>query len=227
MTTSPTPSITYDQLAQQADTFDLLLFHGTSQMSQGIEAATGGQYSHAAMIFRPDPSSPPLIWQTSIDNITQDMEGAGGFHPGSQLNQLDHALSVIYRGYVDIPYYRQYQGPRTASQRAGAAAFIKAHDDVPFGTIFQLMANYLCARLLDNQAVVPSNEVFCAELVAMTFHAAGLLGDQHPPSWYSPNSWGEKTYEVNLAVGSFGPDTAIDTATIPTPMEPLQPPVAS
>ena len=216
------PPISYQDVLAQADTFDVLLFQGTSQMSQGIEFFTAGAYSHAAMVFRPSPDQPPLIWQTSIEAIVDDvLDKDRPMHAGSQLNAMDSAMSVILRGYADFPYYRRYVGPRTPEQRNAAAEFVAQHDAIPFGTLEDLVKNWIAARL--GRITVPK-EVFCAELVAMTFNAAGLLGDEHPPTWYSPSSWSQEKSDVSLTVGHFDVEQLIDLATIPATMEPLQPP---
>ncbi len=174
------------------------------------------------MVLRASPNDPPLIWQTSIDPIVaDDLDPAQPMHAGAQLNDMDSAMSVILRGYADLPFYRRYEGPRTQQQRDAAAAFVKTHDGIPFGSVKDLVENWIAARI--GRVTVPK-EVFCAELVAMTFQAAGLLGDEHPPTWYSPSSWSQEKSDVPLSVGHFDVEQPIDPDTIPATMEPLQPP---
>jgi hypothetical protein len=62
----PTP---WNDLVDEMQTGDLILFSGTSSESEWIKLFTLGMFSHSAMIYRPDPSQPPLMWQEAPEAI--------------------------------------------------------------------------------------------------------------------------------------------------------------
>ena len=62
-------AIAYDDLVPRLRTGDVVVFHGVSLASRVIERVTGSRYSHAAMVYRPDPNEPPMLWETGPDPI--------------------------------------------------------------------------------------------------------------------------------------------------------------
>jgi hypothetical protein len=65
---------------------------------------------------------------------------------------------------------------------------INAYEERSFGTVLQMALNYAIGHLYDQ--ATDQTSIFCAELVAITYQALGLLNTSHPPNWYSPNSFG-------------------------------------
>ena len=65
---------------------------------------------------------------------------------------------------------------------------INSYEERPFGSVLQMALNYAIGHLY-NQGT-DQTSIFCAELVAITYQALGLLDTSHPPNWYSPNSFG-------------------------------------
>lgn len=208
------PPISWADFIAAADTFDVLLFEGSSTISEEIEAGTFGPYSHSAMVVRKSPSDPPLLWQTGPDKIVVDVL-TNSEHPGAQLNPMALALQFLNDGQ-DTPFYRRYSGPVTQEMRDRVWAFATKMDGTPFGTIDELIANWVAARVTHGEGVVHKDQIFCAALVAMTFQDAGLLAPTPIPYWYCPSSWGNENYEVDLLQGSFLVEQAIDMATVPT-----------
>jgi len=66
------PTVKYDDIEPKLATGDILIFHGASGISLQIEQTTQSQFSHAAMVIRPDPSKPPFVWQTGPGPIVVD-----------------------------------------------------------------------------------------------------------------------------------------------------------
>ena len=219
------PPIQWGDLFAQADTGDVIIFSGDSEISRYIEEGTGGDYSHSGMIVRPTPGGELLFWQTGPDPVVYDVKEKD-FHGGAQIGNLNSVLSVLIGG-GDVPFYRKLNFTRTPEYRAAIDNFITKMEGVPFGSIANLVFNWTAARM--GVTYVPKDQVFCAELLAMTYHASGLLDlTQHPPTWYSPSSWSAKSTDVVLQAGAtLDPEVMIDLTDMPIPMEPLQPPPKS
>ena len=51
-------------------------------------------------------------------------------------------------------------------------------------------------------------QLFCAEVVAITYERMGLLGTERPPNWYDPGKfWSGNRLELNGA--TLGPEIAV------------------
>ena len=179
----PTP---WSDLVSEMQTGDLILFSGTSSESEWIKLFTLGPFSHSAMIYRPDTSQPPLMWQEAPDAIVVDPH-TGTSHGGAQLGDALAATEVITNQYKDVPYYVKLNWERPGSLNPAMLDVVNEYENRPFGTVLQMALNYAIGHLY-NQATDQS-AVYCAELVVSTYQSIGLLDESHPPNWYSPNSF--------------------------------------
>ena len=180
----PTP---WNDLVNEMQTGDLILFSGTSSESEWIKLFTGGLFSHSTMIYRPDPSQPPLMWQEAPDAIVSDPH-TGTSHGGAQIGDALGATEVITNQYLDVPYYVKLNWERPGTLNDAILNVINSYEERPFGSVLQMALNYAIGHLY-NQGT-DQTSIFCAELVAITYQALGLLDASHPPNWYSPNSFG-------------------------------------
>jgi hypothetical protein len=168
-------------------TGDLILFSGVSTESEWIKVFTGGQFSHSTMIYRPDPALPPQLWQEAPEAIAPDPH-TNTSHTGAQLGDGLTATSNIYLNFGDIPYYVKLNWNRPSTLAQTVLGVVNEYEGRPFGTVLEMALNYALGHIY-NQGTDQS-EIFCAELVALTFQAIGILDASHPPNWYSPNSFG-------------------------------------
>jgi hypothetical protein len=200
----PTP---WNDLVGEMQTGDLIMFSGTSSESEWIKLFTLGEFSHSTMIYRPDPSQPPLMWQEAPDAIVADPH-TGTSHGGAQLGDALSATEVITNQYKDVPYYVKLNWTRPSTLNQDILNVINAYEERPFGTVLQMALNYAIGHFY-NQATEQSS-LFCAELVAQTFQTLNLLDTSHPPNWYSPNSFGPNPID---------PPPWLDGVTLGTPIE--------
>ena len=185
MTTSQT--VNYSDLVNQLKTGDLLLFHGSSGISRHIEEVTRGEFSHAAMVVRPHPDQPPLIWQTGPDPLKEDVL-TKSMHGGAQLSDFLSTVTLESSPqYGDVPYWRQLTVTRNDAFETMALGALGSLDGTPFGTYWDMARNWALGKI---HFVTTPNEVFCAELVAMTYMRMGLLPMSPPPNSYSPSHFG-------------------------------------
>lgn len=180
------PAQPWSALVDEMQTGDLILFSGVSSESEWIKLFTGGQFSHSTMIYRPDPSQPPLLWQEAPESIAPDPH-TGTSHPGAQLGDALQATTNINTTFKDVPYYVKLNWERPSTVDADFLNVITSYEGRPFGSVLQMALNYALGHLY-NQATDQS-AIYCAELVALTFQALGALDASHPANWYSPNSF--------------------------------------
>jgi len=199
----PTP---WADLEPSMQTGDLILFSGSKPESQWIELFTGGMFSHATMINRPDPSEPPLMWQEAPSGIVADPwvkspDPSKALHGGAQLGDALAATQVIQYQYGDIAYYLQLDWSRPGNLDQVMASVVDSYDGRPFGTVMEMALDYI----IGHEFNISSGEatLYCAALVAVTFMKIGLFNDSHPANWYSPNSFASpQDADLPWAVGA-------------------------
>ena len=213
--------ISWKEIEEQAESGDLFLFSETDWIGRVIEFATGGKFAHSAMVFKgPDGLQ---LWETDPIIIATDPLNPNPIAPyGAQLGNLYDALAHI-NDNGNTPYFRKLVWERPTDFNHRLAAVIHELDGrVPFGTgnenhqMLEMAENYIKGHYLGIQG--PLNEVYCAELVAMTYEKVGLLGTERPTNFYSPSSFSSASNDVVLLHGQFAPERQLSLKkTPPTP----------
>ena len=221
MTVGP---ISFDDFVTNAQTGDLVLFHGNSAESAMVEAATGGIYSHSAMVIVLPVTGEKTLWQAAGEALEVDPV-KGVLHTGAQLGPLADTVSLVYHHWNDEPHYRPVTNwARTPNVGAQALTFVNDLEERPFPqTALEMLLVWQAGKQLDMD--LTKGNVFCSELVAMTYQALGLLADDPVANSYSPNDFSSQFGTVTLLQGAtFGDDRAIDLSTIPAPPAPASSP---
>jgi hypothetical protein len=216
----PQPTISWTDFVTQAKSGDLLLFSETDSVGKTIEAFTGGPFAHAAMVYQPDAGSPLELWESNMEEIAPDVIVTSNDCKGAQCGDLLRAVNVIVKA-GDFPYYRQLtfdRPPEFDNQLLQAILSYDGHTlfgggDNKYAAIALMMKNYIEGHYFNTAG--PAQEVYCAELVAMTYVMLGLMSPSHPPNYYSPASFSTYKDDVVLLQGSFVPQIQIDVNTIP------------
>lgn len=207
-----TGSISFDDFLTQAQTGDLVLFHGKSTESGIVEAITSGGYSHSAMVVVL-PNGDKTLWQAAGEALEVDPV-KGRLHTGAQLGDLADTVALVYNHWNDEPHYRPVVWNRPATLANDVLAFVNQLEGRPFPDTVVMLGNWLVGKNLDID--LASGSVFCSELVAMTYQALGLLPDDPVPNAYSPSDFSSEYGDIGLQGGAtFGDDLAIDVSTIP------------
>lgn len=218
-----TGSISFDDFLAQAQTGDLVLFHGVSTESQAVEAITSGPYSHATMVVVL-PNGDKTLWQAAGERLEFDPV-KGSLHDGAQLGDLAQTVTLLYHHWNDEPHYRPVTWNRPATLANDVLAFVGQLEGRPFPDIPVMLGNWLVGKNLDID--LASGSVFCSELVAMTYQALGLLPDDPVPNSYCPSDFSSEYGHVGLQGGAtFGDDLAIDLNTLPPAPVPAPPAIA-
>jgi hypothetical protein len=207
------PAQPWSELVDGMQTGDLILFSGISSESEWIELFTFGQFSHSTMIYRPDPTQPPLMWQEAPEAIVPDPH-TGTSHTGAQLGDAFQATTEINTAFKDVPYYVKLNWDRPPTLDATILNVINQYEQTPFGSVLQMALNYALGHLY-NQAT-EQDSIYCAELVALTFQAIGVLDSSHPANWYSPNSFGPSPVDTIPWLGGASVDVPVEIVLSPS-----------
>jgi hypothetical protein len=151
---------------------------------------------------------PPLMWHAELGRSLPDM-WSGKHQRGVQLHDLRAAVTVWATRYHQRAWLRQLDPPTTHEMDDAVLRTIARLDGTPFPSTAQLGWRWLRGRLparlsasslrarpgrdstARTAAAGPVSErqletIYCAEVLAVTYEAMGLLPAGRNPSWYDP-----------------------------------------
>jgi hypothetical protein len=176
MTTLP-----LDQAAALTRTGDLWLFRGRSAADQAIRAVTNSPVNHVGMAVVLE-DLPPLLWHAELGQSLPDV-WTGAHHRGVQLHDLQDAVGVWANRYGQRAWLRQLEAPVTRSQEDALLRAVARMDGTPFPATAALAARWARGRV---RSAASAEATYCAEVVAGTYQAMGLLPADRPTNWYDP-----------------------------------------
>jgi hypothetical protein len=169
-------------------TGDVWIFRGHTAADRAIQSLTNSPVNHVGMTVALD-DLPPLMWHAELGRSLPDM-WTGKHHRGVQLHDLAAAVRVWSVKYGQRAWLRQLEPPATPDMDDAVLRTIARLDGMPFPSTAQLGWRWLRGRApaqLSRAETRPRMEtVYCAEVLAMTFEAMGLLPAGRNPSWYDP-----------------------------------------
>lgn len=182
--------IDLDRAVEITRTGDIWLFRGHSTADRMIRMTTNSPVNHVGMSVVID-DLPALIWHAELGRSLPDM-WSGTAHRGAQLHNLRDAVLVWANRYGQRAWLRQLDPPATATMEDGALRTIARLDGTPFPSTATLAGRWFRGRVrLPRRHSRPpaAREVenaYCAEIVAATYQAMGLLPQNRDPDWYDP-----------------------------------------
>ncbi|MBY9073879.1 hypothetical protein K1X13_03495 [Nocardioides sp. WL0053] len=173
-------------------TGDLWLFRGRSAADHAIRAVTNAPVNHVGMAVVLD-DLPPLMWHAELGKGLLDV-WTGTHHRGVQLHDLASAVEQWCHRYEQRAWLRQLETPVTAEMEDALLRTIARMDGTPFPATATLAGRWLRGRL---RRPAPVESTYCAEVVAGTYQAMGLLAGDRPTNYYDPgNFWSGDDLEL-------------------------------
>lgn len=170
-----------DDAVAHTRTGDVWLFRGRSAADTAIRVATNAPVNHVGMAVVLDDMQ-PLMWHAELGRSMQDM-WTGKHQRGVQLHDLHEAVRTWNDKYDQRAYFRQLQVEITPEMEEGLLRTIATMDGTPFPTATSLAARWVKGRARSQASL---ETIYCAELVASTYEAMGLLSADRPENWYDP-----------------------------------------
>jgi hypothetical protein len=186
------------------------VFRGPSLADRAIRALTNAPVNHVGMAVVLE-DLPPLLWHAELGRSLPDV-WSGRHQRGVQLHDLRDAVLTWHDRYGQRAWLRQLVGPAddggvTAEMEDAVLRTVARLDGRPFPTTRGLASGWINGRLRRGTA---AETVYCAELVAATYAAMGLLPAERPRNWYDPGSFWSGD-ELGLLQGAvLGPEIAVD-----------------
>ncbi len=170
--------------AELTRTGDVWLFRGRSLADSAIRLATNAPVNHVGMAVVLD-DLPPLLWHAELGRSLPDV-WSGTHQRGVQLHDLVDAVRHWADRYGQVAYLRQLHGDVTQQMEDAVLRTIARLDGTPFPGTLVLAGRWARGRV---RRAASLETVYCAELVAATYDAMGLLLDDRPGNSYDPGSF--------------------------------------
>ncbi len=202
--------LTLDEALAGTRTGDLWLFRGRSAADHAIRALTNSPVNHVGMSVVID-DLPPLIWHAELSHGLLDV-WTGDHHRGVQLHDAQEAVEQWVTRYRQRPWMRQLHSPVTRAQEDAVLRTVARLDGWPFPRTAALAGRWLRGRV---RRRAPIETTYCAEVVAATYQAMGLLGTDRPTNYYDPGSfWSGDELEL-IGGARLGDEIRVDVAPAP------------
>jgi hypothetical protein len=179
-----TTSLTLDAAVELTRTGDLWLFRGQSAADHAIRVLTNAPVNHVGMAVVID-DLPPLMWHAELGKGLLDV-WTGKHHRGVQLHDLRGAVEQWCGRYGQRAWLRQLDAEITPDMEAAVLRTIARLDGTPFPPTAKLAARWARGRVRNK---APAELTYCAEVVAGTYQAMGLLDGDRPTNYYDPGTF--------------------------------------
>jgi hypothetical protein len=207
-------SITLDEALDLARTGDVWLFRGHTAADRAIQVATNSPVNHVGMAVAIE-DLPPLMWHAELGRSLPDV-WTGTRHRGVQLHDMRDAVLLWAGRYGQRAWLRQLDPAVTGEMEDAVLRTIARLAGTPFPSTARLASRWLGSRVppfwagagraaafrtaasrtaasrpADGQerAGTDLETAYCAQLLAATYQAMGLLPDERRPRWYDPGSF--------------------------------------
>jgi hypothetical protein len=136
---------------------------------------------------------PALMWHAELGRGLPDV-WTGTRHRGVQLHDLRAAVEQWSHRYGQRAWLRQLEPEITPEMESALLRTVARLDGTPFPSTAALVARWARGRLrrrapVESTVQTAVETTYCAEVVASTYQAMGLLDGQRPTSYYDPGSF--------------------------------------
>ena len=185
-----TARITLDKALEQTRTGDIWLFRGHTLADRAIRVGTNSPVNHVGMSVVVE-DLPPLMWHAELGRSLEDL-WSGSRHRGVQLHDLRAAVLVWTGRYGQRAWLRQLEHPPLPGMEDALLRTIARLDGTPFPSTAQLASRWLLGRLPapgQRGGDAQLETAYCAQVLAVTYQAMGLLPANRRPGRYDPGSF--------------------------------------
>jgi hypothetical protein len=180
--------ISLDEAVGLTRTGDLWLFRGHAAADRAIQLATNSPVNHVGMSVVLD-DLPPLMWHAELGRSLPDL-WSGSRQRGAQLHDLSAAVTTWATRYGQRAWLRQLEPAPDRAMEDALLRTIARLDGTPFPSVARLSSGWLRGRVPPlrrderDERDTSLETAYCAEIIAVTYQAMGLLPGDRRPGWY-------------------------------------------
>ncbi len=178
-------SIALDEALDVTRTGDVWLFRGRTVADRAIQVATNSPVNHVGMSVVID-DLPALMWHAELGRSLPDL-WSGRRQRGVQLHDLREAVMTWVLRYGQRVWLRQLDGRVTREMEDAVLRTVARLDGTPFPSTARLASRWLAGRvpaIRNRPRDAGVESAYCAEVLATTYQAMGLLSGRHHANWY-------------------------------------------
>ncbi|MEU7785508.1 hypothetical protein [Amycolatopsis sp. NPDC049159] len=205
----PGNQLDLDEAVAVTRTGDLWLFRGRSAADRTIRVVTNSPVNHVGMAVVIE-DLPPLMWHAELGRALPDV-WSGTHQRGAQLHDLRQAVLVWAEKYHQQVWLRQLDHPVTGEAEDAVLRTIARLDGTPFPSTARLASRWLGGRLPRRRREAREaglESAYCAEIVALTYEAMGLLTHDRRPNWYDAGRFWSGD-DLELAGAALGDEITV------------------
>ncbi|MGI8676694.1 MAG: hypothetical protein ACR2JT_07160 [Nocardioidaceae bacterium] len=183
----PATGISLDAAIELTRSGDVWLFRGHRMADRAIRLTTNSPVNHVGISVVID-DLPALLWHAELGKSLPDV-WSGAHHRGVQLHELRPAVLIWTTKYGQQAWLRQLEPAITRDIEDTLLRTIARMDGAPFPSTTRLASRWLRGRLPTAKPRPRASDLeaaYCAEVVAITYEAMGLLPGGRQPNWYDP-----------------------------------------
>jgi hypothetical protein len=198
-------SISLDEALDLTRTGDVWLFRGRTVADRAIQVATNSPVNHVGMSVVID-DLPPLMWHAELGRSLPDL-WSGSRQRGVQLHDLRAAVLVWANRYGQRAWVRQLDRSVSREMEDAVMRTVARMDGTPFPSSTRLASRWLSGRVPPVRRRPRDGDLetaYCAEVLAVTYQAMGLLPSRRRPNWYDAGrfwSGDDLTLAAGFALG--------------------------
>jgi hypothetical protein len=182
--------LSFEEATAQMRTGDVVLMHGTFPLSKMIQLIEGSKWTHSGTVVRPEdvglPAGDVLFWESN-DTPLPDIR-FNTTKPGPMLVTLRSRVDDAVKETYDMAFaWHALDAPRDDATFAAIWDFMPTIHDAGFPNDLEMLGFWLLGRFFRDRT--PKTKVFCAELVAMTYQAAGWMDPSLIPNRFDPKDF--------------------------------------
>jgi hypothetical protein len=175
-----------DEAVDLTRTGDVWLFRGHTRADRAIQVATNSPVNHTGMAVVIG-DLPPLMWHAELGRSLPDL-WSGDRHRGVQLHDLRDAALVWATRYGQRAWLRQLDPVVSRAMEDAVLRTIARLDGTPFPSTAKMASRWLAGRVPLGRAAGADRgaleTAYCAETLAITYQAMGLLTARRRSNWY-------------------------------------------
>ena len=176
--------LTLDDACEITRTGDLWIFRGGSVADHAIRLLTNAPVNHVGMAVVLD-DMPPLMWHAELGKGLLDV-WTGQHQRGVQLHDLREAVVQWTGRYEQEAWLRQLDVTVTKDMEDQLLRTVAQMDGTPFPSTAKLVGRVARGKA---RRAGSAELAYCAEVVAASYVAMGLIDSDRPTNYYDPGKF--------------------------------------